>query len=205
MGLMLFRNNFMEYVNEREMSNLFSKWSEDINNCRDLRVEAIANYCGYVHEKINGFLRGTAEIGQFSNYLDTIRTMLSSAPFLPNNTILYRALPYYVIKTVLSEMDSQGAYREKGFLSTSLNLIGISNFVKDIDDIEYQVLKLYVPKGTPALYVEDIKGSGMGRGELEMILPEGASIKKFRSPYRDEQFGFWIYECTLEYGGLQCI
>jgi len=57
MGLMLFRNNFVEYVNEREMSNLFSKWTEDINNSRDVRVEAIANYCGYVHEKINGFLK----------------------------------------------------------------------------------------------------------------------------------------------------
>ena len=39
----------------------------------------------------------------------------------------------------------------------------------------------------------------MGRGELEMILPEGATIKKFRSPYWEEQFSFWIHECTFEY------
>ena len=70
------------------------------------------------------------------------------------------------------------------------------------DDIEFQVLKLYVTQGTPALYVEDVEGSGMGRGELEMILPRGATIKKIRSPYREELFRFWIHECSLEYSGL---
>lgn len=207
MGLMLLCNNFIEYDNEKEISSLFAKWTKDINSCRDFRIEAIVNYCGYVHEKINGFLRGTAKIGPFSNYLDIIQTMLSAAPLLPNNTILYRALPLHVIKTILSEMEIQGIYREKGFLSTSLNLNGIMNFVKSIndikfDDIEFQVLKLYVTQGTPALYVEDVEGSGMGRGELEMILPRGATIKKIRSPYWDERFSFWIHECSLEYGGL---
>ena len=186
---------------------LFAKWTKDINSCRDFRVEAIAYYCGEVHKKINGFLRGTAEIGPFSNYLDTIQAMLSVAPLLPYNIILYRALPLHVIKTVLSEMDMYGSYLEKGFLSTSLNLNGIMNFVKSIneivfEDIEFQVLKLYIPQGTPALYIEDIEGSGMGREELELILPRDATIKKLRSPYWDERFGFWIHECSLEYGGL---
>lgn len=207
MGLMLLRNNYIEYYNEKEISSLFAKWTKDINSCRDFRVEAIAYYCGEVHKKINGFLRGTAEIGSFSNYLDTIQAMLSVAPLLPYNIILYRALPLHVIKTVLSEMDMYGSYLEKGFLSTSLNLNGIMNFVKSINEIvfeniEFQVLKLYIPQGTPALYIEDIEGSGMGREELELILPRDATIKKLRSPYRDERFGFWIHECSLEYGGL---
>ena len=65
MGLMLLCNNFIEYDNEKEISSLFAKWTKDINSCRDFRVEAIAYYCGEVHKKINGFLRGTAEIGPF--------------------------------------------------------------------------------------------------------------------------------------------
>ena len=82
-------------------------------------------------------------------------------------------------------------------LSASFNLNGIMNFVKSIneivfEEIEFQVLKLYIPQGTPALYIEDIEGSGMGREELELILPRDATIKKLRSPYWDERFGFQI-------------
>lgn len=205
---MLLRDNFVEYDNESEISNLFSKWTKDINSSRDIRIEAIAYYCGDVHDIINGFLRGTAKIGPFLTYLNTIHAMLSTAPLLPDNTILYRALPYDVIKAILSEMDTLGTYREKGFLSTSLNLNGITNFVKSFndivfEDIEFQVLKLYVQRGTPALY-EDIDGSGMGRREFEMILPKNATIKKLRSPYWDNRYGFRIHECALEYGGLHC-
>ena len=98
---MLLRDNFVEYDNESEISNLFSKWTKDINSSRDI-----------------------------------------------------------------------------------------------------QVLKLYVQRGTPALYVEDIDGSGMGRREFEMILPQDATIKKLRSPYWDNKYGFWIHECALEYGAL---
>lgn len=198
-------NNYIEYDNEQEMSDVFFKWSKDINTHRDIRIDAIANYCGYIHGNINGFLRGMAKIGQFLDYLDAIQTMMSAAPLLPNNTILYRALSYNVMSDILKEMDTQGSYQEKGFLSTSLNLIGISNFVKGHEDSEFQLLKLYVPQGTPALYVEDIKGNGMGRKEYEMILPRDATIKKLCSPYRDDKFGFWIYECELEYGGVHDI
>lgn len=199
------RNNYIEYDTEQEISDAYLEWSKDINTHRDIRINAIAYYCGYTHENINAFLRGTAEIGPFSDYLDAIETMMSIAPTIPNNTILYRALPYNVMSDILKEMDTQGSYQEKGFLSTSLNLIGISNFVKGHEDREFQLLKLYVPQGTPALYVEDINGEGMKREEYEMILPRNATIKKLCSPYWEDRFGFWIYECELEYGGLHRI
>lgn len=114
---MLLRNNYIEYDSDRVMSNLFSKWTKDINSYRDIRIEAIANYCGYVHEKINGFLRGTAKIGPFSNYLDIIQTMLSAAPLLPNNTILYRALPLHVIKTIFLKWIFRESIEKRDFLA----------------------------------------------------------------------------------------
>lgn len=198
--MMMLRNNYIEYVNEQEISDVFGEWSKDINTHKDIRIDAIAYYCGYTHENINGFLRGTAEIGPFSDYLDVIQAMMLIAPTIPNNTILYRALPYNVMSAILTEMDTRGIYQEKGFLSTSLNLVGISNFVKNYENIEFQLFKLYVPQGTPALYAEHIKGNGMERGELEMILPRGITIKKPSSSYREDKYGFWIYECELEYG-----
>lgn len=192
-------NYYLEYDNGKELSDIYYEWSRDINNQRNIWIEAIENYCGSVHKNINGFLRGMAEIYPFQNYLDAILAMLSTVPLLPSNTILYRALPYEIIKIILAETEINGAYQEKGLLSTSINLKGISRFLEDLEKNEMPVLKLYVPKGTPALYIEDIKGSGMGRGEFEMILPTDCKIKMRQSPYREEKYGYWIYGCNLEY------
>ena len=191
--------DYIGYDDEKVISDIYYEWSKDINNQRDIRIEAIENYCGFVHENINGFLRGMAEIKPFQNYLDAIQTMFFTAPSLPNNTILYRALPYDIIKIILSEIEIHGTCREKGLLSTSLNLKGISKYLEGLVKAEMPVLQLYVPKGTPAIYIEDIKGRGMGRGELEMILPRDSTIKMLLSPYKEDKYGYWIYECNLEY------
>lgn len=58
--------------NEKVISDFYFEWSKDINNQRGIRIEAVENYCGFVHENINGFLRGMAEIKPFQNYLDAI-------------------------------------------------------------------------------------------------------------------------------------
>lgn len=192
------RVEYKEYDNPKEMSDYYSEWSEDINNSKDHRILAIENYCGFIHEKINGYLRGYAKIGPFSDYLDTIQKLFTLSPVLPNNTILYRALPLCVIEKMQSEIKTNGFYIDRGFLSASLNLNGISN-VKDYPHGEIEsVLRLYVPKGVPALYIEDIKGRGMGRGELEVILPRNLKIKMIRAPYKDMRFGYNIYDSILE-------
>lgn len=193
---------YKEYDNPKEMLDYYSEWSKDINDNKDHRILAIENYCGFVHEKINGYMRGLAKLGPFSDYLDTIQTLFSSSPLLPNNTILYRALPLCVIEKMQSEIKTNGFYVDRGYLSTSLNLNGISN-IKDYPHGKIEcVLRLYVSKGVPALYIEDIKGSGMGRGELEVILPRNLKIKMIRSPYKDMRFGYNIYDTILEYDVL---
>ena len=61
------------------------------------------------------------------------------------------------------------------------------------------MLKLHVPKGVSALYIEDIQGSGMGRGELEVILPPNTTIKQVKAPYIEPIHKYILFECLLTY------
>lgn len=193
-------SSYYEYGNPQELSEYYSAWSKSINEHKDERIHAIELYCGYISEKVNQFLRGNEDRCLF---LDTIRGLdglLSSSPSLKNNTILYRALPLPVMEIVLASMKANGYYLEKGFLSTSISLKGISNIDREtIGRVKY-VLKLYVPKRTPALYVEDIEGSGMDeREEQEVILPRDSKIRPINRPFHEKEFGYWIFECIVEY------
>ena len=194
--------SYKEYCNPQEMSDLYSEWSKDINEKRDDRIHAIKQYCGRISWFINSRLRGGENIYPYDDVFETIQSLLSESPSLPTNTILYRALPLCVMEGMIIETRTQGFYRDKGYLSTSLNLDGISN-VKDVSIAKIMhVLKLYVPKGTHGLYIEDIKDESMGRGELEVILPRNSKIIMINQPYKEKEYGYMINECIVKYDNL---
>lgn len=190
---------YKEYHDPEEMATLYSSWSKEINDACDERIRAISFYAGWRSTEINKFLRGDSSHCYDGDIIETFRQLLASSPRLLKNTVLYRAIPFFVLERVLKEMETTGQCVDNGFLSTSLNLTGISNIEDDLmGKVEY-VLKLYVPSGVPALYIEDIKGSGMGRKEYEIILPPGAVIRMNRPPFKEKVFGYWIFECELDY------
>lgn len=83
-----------------------------------------------------------------------------------------------------------------------MNIEGISN-VKDVPIAKIiNILRLYVPEGTHGLYIEDIKGEGMGRGELEVILPRNSKIIMINQSYKENEYGYRINECILEYDNM---
>lgn len=195
-------SSYKEYDNPQEMSNLYYEWTKDINEKRDNRIHAIEEYCGQISRFINSRLRGDESVYPYDDVLETIQTLLIGSPSLPTNTILYRALPLCVIERMILETKTQGFYRDKGFLSTSLNIEGISN-VKDVPIAKIiNILRLYVPEGTHGLYIEDIKGEGMGRGELEVILPRNSKIIMINQSYKENEYGYRINECILEYDNM---
>ena len=202
MNSMIDFTSYKEYGNPQEMSNLYYEWTKDINEKKDERIHAIEVYCGRISEFINCRLRGGKSVYPYDDIYETIQKMLAKSPTLTSNTILYRALPPCIIERMILETETQGFYRDKGFLSTSLNLNGISN-IRDvsISKIMY-VLKLYVPEGTHGLYIEDIKGEGMGRGELEVILPRNSKLLIINQPYKENVYGYLINDCIVKYDNM---
>lgn len=191
--------DYREYAVPHDFSTLYSQWSKDINDSSDNRLKALELYCGSVSQVINNYLRGIYKKCAYQDVLQTMQSLLQSSPCLPNNTILYRAIPHYVLEHMISAMKNCGIFQEKGFLSTSLNLNGIAHIQPDLMGEIRFVLKIYVPKGVHAVYVDDIKASSMGRGELEVILPRDSIIQISRIPYKDKRFGYWVFESVLEY------
>lgn len=189
--------NYAEFSPER-LSELFCEWSNDINRQRDGRIHAIEYYCGYISEKINMYLRRQLEYCDYEGEMETLRKLICNAPIIPGRTIIYRAIPVQVLDALLVMVEKEGFYVDRGFLSTSLNLNGIANFQADMGRKKH-VLKLFVQCDTHALYVEDIHGYGMGRGEQELILPPGAKITPLSIPHISRQYGYTIYDCLLTY------
>ena len=114
-----------------EISQYYRNWSTEINENRDDRIRSIAHYCGYAAESINNYLRGYSDVCSQLDIADNMSHLLSTAPTLPHNTVLYRVINLQTIETIISEMMATGSYTDKGFLSTSISLDGIANISDD--------------------------------------------------------------------------
>lgn len=190
---------YREYLEPEEIDRIYSDKTKEINDARDERLIVIACYAGWRSLEINQYLRGDSLNCDHEDNIETLRQLLAVSPRLPEKTVLYRAVSFFVLELMVKEMENTGYFLDKGFLSTSLNLAGISNIEDDLmGKVEY-VLKLYVPCGVHALYIENIKGMGMQREEYEVILPPDSIIRMIRPPFKEMRYGYWIFECGLEY------
>ena len=178
--------------------------------CKDV----VALYCGYEYKQINEYLRGENnddEYKQINEYLrgenndtDTLKKdmlkkvkasilslALFSAPRTSQDLVLYRIVGDEFITILIDKNKHNEWCKEKGFMSTSLlkNIVWSSGYYAG----EKNVLKIYVPKGTVALYVSSV----YDRSEYELLLPPGVGLWMISSPYEDTELNKMVYECTI--------
>ncbi len=156
-------------------------------------TDPIKDYCGWEGEKINYYLRkGEFDVSS-EKYKNKLRIDIAlllwnifESPPLPDNIIVYRMVPKFVIeKIVLSKIP----WEEKGFMSVSLTQsIKYSDTYKE----GFDILKIYVPKGTRVLCA-DILSSG----ENEFIFPPNCFLKYLHHTYRDEETKNNVFLCKL--------
>lgn len=132
--------------------------------------EALQNYAVSSHYDLNSYFRdgggkGEPDLDQIARRIES--AFAKAAP-LPADIFVYRALYTQHAK----KFKPGGVYSDKAFVSTSL-LAKHAAGVYDGDPVT--VLKLRVPKGTKALYLDD--GMTGKERELEVLLPRNIKLK----------------------------
>lgn len=95
----------------------------------------------------------------------------------PDNIVVYRYIPKHLIKRMLEWGNSRSLKRgsvlvDKGFFSTTLSTDAVSN--QDYANVrERPLFTIYVPKGTPCVYVDLISDMY----EQEMLFAPGIRLK----------------------------
>lgn len=101
-------------------------------------------------------------------------------------SLIISLVPKFLIEKIIS---SKIPWKEKGFMSVSLtNLFSIVILIKK----GYEMLKIFVSKGTCVLYVDIVSG-----GENEMILPPNCFLNYLHHTYRDKETGNNVFLCKL--------
>lgn len=200
------KNNYREFTNEDEAEawgkKYYYKWSKQYKEsiklvkkivktpCIDATIEC---YCGYNYEQINEYLRFDKEddIYLYREMADILALLLSMAPRIPDNIVVYRLVCDEFIDELIRNHREGIPFQEKGFVSTSLT--------KDIIQSEERysehnnLLKIYVKSNTIGIYVNEITR----RSEEEMLLYPNGYFKLLEKPYqyKDKK----VYECQLVY------
>lgn len=96
---------------------------------------------------------------------------------VPDNIVVFRYIPKHLIKRMLEWGNSKSLKRgsvlvDKGFFSTTLSTDAVSN--RDYANVrERPLFTIYVPKGTPCVYVDLISDMH----EQEMLFAPGVRLK----------------------------
>lgn len=163
-----------------------------------LYTNTIECYCGYSHKGINEFLRYQIdnEDNHYREMADILSIILSAAPTIPCDIVLYRMVNDDFINMLIShnKKDKPTPIQEKGFMSTSL-LKSIANESEPYAATN-NLLKIFVPKGTVGIYVNAV---GNKRSEEEMLLFPNMYLGLISYPYKDMDTSKTIYECKLIY------
>lgn len=153
--------------------------------------EPIELYCGYRYREINEYLRNTPLTSAFPNvpvYTATMASAILSAPTTDQSLVAYRQVSSSTIQAIVEAHENETVYCEKGFMSVSLHKeTCIENCGHKAD-----VLKIYLPKDLPAVYVNAI----VRRNEAELLLLPEMFLRLIADPYLDPS-GKMIYEVEL--------
>lgn len=182
----------------------YSDWADSYSKqSRSSGNHPIEYYCGYSHITMNGYLRNyfddfppLAE-RNWSPKVRELEKIIENAPRTPVDIVVYRAVYPYFAEVLIANNKKGCDTRECGFMSTSLSFETLvwNDELGSMPDI----LKIYVPRGHSAVYIDAIKpdnsGLGMGRNEMELLFLPGMSLRMIKYPYRRK--GKTIYECIM--------
>lgn len=203
------KEKYIEFIDPQEIQvwskEYYEKWAEKYK--KDMQVakrivktafctSPIECYCGYSYQGVNQFLRNGIddEIHTYRELSDVLSMVLCAAPRIPCDLILYRMVNDVFIDMLVKQnrQRTPTPIQEKGFMSTSL----LKNIANENEPYakEMNLLKIYVPRDTIGIYVNAVAR----RSEEEMLLISGMYLGLASYPYKDEETGKTIYECTLE-------
>ncbi|MBR2894277.1 MAG: hypothetical protein IKC03_01285 [Oscillospiraceae bacterium] len=173
----------------KQTIQLAKKLSPKITN---LSLNALEFYCGYSHQHFNSYMRGNNPISDlYKEASDILVFTIASAPPIPEDIVVYRVACDNFIHELVEKSTDNSAAIEAGFLSTSL-LKDISKEPEHYAD-NHNLLKIFVPKGTPGVYVNTV----CSRNEYEMLFAPNCFLQLVEQPYNDPILQKTIYECEL--------
>lgn len=141
-----------------------------------LARQPIENYCGEVFREINPALwSGKTLPDQYDEMEHLLRNIISSAPHIPEPLIAYRLENNNVLALVEASLKNGNTFECKSYMSTSL-LTDIMTWTAATFSDRDALLKLYIPEGTPGIYVDGI----CNREESELILQRGLKVRALR-------------------------
>ena len=150
-------------------------------------------YLGNMYSSINGYMRGCYQpsddqIADYDMLIDRINEIILCAPVLPENLVVYRAVSNTTVKKIMMQVKEYENYMENAFMSTSL----LYETILEEFSSEFDVLKIYVPKGAHVLGTDGIKD----RNENEMLFCEKQWLK-YIGQYTDKVTKRNIYEFEI--------
>ena len=163
--------------------------------------DPLSYYCGNAYYNANEYFRSK---GRGNAYFDSLKTeidnIIEGAPRIPENIVVYRALgdiSFWDFKTLNG---LQLPFVELGPMSTSLSA-SILTRKQDDPSSDFSAcryaLKIFVPKGAKAIFIDEIAKSNekMKRGEIELLFFSGSKLYMESFPYK--QWGKTIVDYSL--------
>lgn len=163
--------------------------------------EPLSHYCGNAHYDANKYYRSNSSGDEYFDSLKAIiNDIINTAPRIPDNIVVYRALGRIDFWDFKRLNGSHKPFVEFGPMSTSLSA---SILTREQDDPSSDfsacryALKIFVPKGAKAIFIDEIAKSNenMNRGEIELLFSSGSKLYMVSYPYK--QWGKTIIDCSL--------
>ncbi|GIZ15805.1 ADP-ribosyltransferase [Capnocytophaga catalasegens] len=144
-------------------------WTTDENDKNRINeLESIEIYCGYGSEYVNDCLRKnkSIDISIYKNIPFYLKNLINKFE-IEDDIIVVKRIPSLVLK---KENYREGnLYKDKAFLSTSLNINYRLNYQSEEKKLNNNALCIIkVPKGTNGVYIHKALGGG-GRDEYEVL------------------------------------
>lgn len=202
------KEEYIEFQNPQETEKwgqqYYLEWANKYKKVMQLAEKVITTktctkivecYCGYCYKHINQYLREEVdnESNSYREMANILAMVLSTAPRVPHNVVLYRMVSDDFIKMLIAnnKKEMPTPFQEKGFMSTSL-LKSIAN-QNEPYAVTKNLLKIFAPKDTVGIYVNAVTR----RSEEEMLLFPNMYLGLISYPYKDKETGKMIYECEL--------
>ena len=154
-------------------------------------------YCAGYMTRVNELLRtgsSSVNIEKLHNLKRFLDDDFKSAPMIQDNIVVYR---YVDVDEFNQISQSDTGFIDKGYFSTTLNkrIYLEQDSRLNYLDTDY-VLKIYVKKGTKALFVSGFDYAI--ENEFELLFKRNSKLVKHTEPYWDNDFKRNILECLLK-------
>lgn len=154
-------------------------------------------YCAGYMTRVNELLRtgsSSVNIEKLHNLKRFLDDDFKSAPMIQDNIVVYR---YVDVDEFNQISQSDTGFIDKGYLSTTLNkrIYLEQDSRLNYLDTDY-VLKIYVKKGTKALFVSGFDYAI--ENEFELLFKRNSKLVKRTEPYWDNEVQKNILECLLK-------